>query len=73
MSARRRLVIVTFLFYLFGVGFLADVVILHSDMYPQVPIETMLYLLITFKTVPYATLIMGGIAIISLWITYTYV
>lgn len=65
-----RMVIVLFILVYVGVGLLADVAIL-KNMYPQVPIETCLLALVTFKVVPYATLIMGAIAAVSLLITFS--
>lgn len=65
-----RMVIALFILVYVGVGLIADVVIL-KNMYPQVPIQTCLYALLTFKVVPYATLIMGAIAAISLLITFS--
>lgn len=66
---KTRIVIVSFVLIYVLVGLVADVAILHST-YPQLQIETSLYLLLTFRIVPYATLIMAIIAILSLMITY---
>lgn len=65
-----RRVIALFILVYVGVGLIADVVIL-KNMYPQTPIETCLNALVTFKVIPYATLIMGGIAAVSLLVTYS--
>lgn len=66
---KTRIVIVLFVFIYMMVGLLVDVVILHS-IYPQLPIESAVYLLLGFKVWPYATLIMIAIAALSLLITY---
>lgn len=67
---KTRMVIVLFLAIYVGVGLIADVVILQSS-YPQYPLSYCFHLLITFKAVPFATIIMGGIAVVSLLITYS--
>lgn len=51
------------------VGVVADVFVLQT-MYPHSTIEQCFHALITLRVVPYATLLMGGIAVISLIITY---
>jgi heat shock protein HtpX len=68
---KTRAVIFTFILIYVGVGLLVDVVILHAT-YPQAPLGKLFLALITFKAVPVATLIMGGIAFISLLITYAF-
>lgn len=67
---KTRIVIALFLLIYIAVGLLVDVFALHS-FYPQVPVETLFKALLTFKVVPYATLLMLGIAGISLLITYS--
>ena len=66
---KTRLVIVTFIAVYVGVGLLVDVFILQS-LYPKAPLSQCFYALITLQALPYATLIMAAIAIISLLITY---
>ena len=66
---RTRGVIALFIAIYVAVGLLADVFILQST-YPRLPLGQCFYLLVTFTVPPYATLLMGGIAIVSLWITY---
>lgn len=65
---KTRLVIVTFFAIYVLVGLLVDV-FMQSGIY-NVPLSTLLYALVTFKLIPYATLIMLAIAFVSLWITY---
>jgi len=66
---KTRGVIWTFILIYVAVGLLVDVFILNKT-YPGLPLSHALYLLITLQKVPFATLIMGGIAVISLMITY---
>src|SRR3990167_9907944 len=66
---RTRGVIVMFIMIYVFVGLLVDVFILQNT-YPQLSIEQCFYLLITFRVLPFATLLMGGIALVSLWVTY---
>lgn len=66
---KTRWVIATFLAIYIAIGLLADVVIL-SAYYPKVPLGVCFYALVSFQAIPYATLIMAGIALISLMITY---
>lgn len=56
--------------YLF-VGLIADTVILKS-LYPRASMTDCLYALVTLKVPPYATLIMGVLAVVSLMITYAF-
>lgn len=67
-ESRTRWVIATFIAIYLGVGLLCDVVLLNAQY--GVSIGQALGVLISFKVWPYATLIMGLIAIVSLWITY---
>ena len=64
-----RWVIAIFFAIYVMVGLVADTVILQSQ-YPHAPLGDCFYALVTFQVVPFATLIMGGIAGISLLITY---
>lgn len=64
----RAVVALFFLVYLL-VGLMVDTFLVQST-YPQVPIEQIILALITFRVVPYATLLMVGLAVVSLWVTY---
>lgn len=66
---KTRSVILLFIAIYVGVGLLVDVVILQST-YPGLSLEQCLGALLTLKAVPYATLIMGAVAIISLFAAY---
>ena len=66
---KTRWVIVSFIALYGIVGLFVDVFILHS-MYPQLNLGRCLHLLLTLQAVPYATLLLAGVAIISLLITY---
>ncbi|WP_419420071.1 zinc metalloprotease HtpX [Legionella sp. D16C41] len=67
---KTRLVIITFILIYVGVGLIADSAINISN-YPNVPLTQILTALITFKIVPWATIIMAVIAGISLLVTYS--
>ncbi|KTC77858.1 zinc metalloprotease HtpX [Legionella brunensis] len=67
---KTRMVIAIFFAVYIGIGLFADTVILDY-LYPRASIQDCIVALITLKVVPYATLIMIGIAIISLLITYS--
>lgn len=64
---------VIFLFILIygAVGLIADVLFLQSQ-YPNATVSQVLYALLTFNFLPYITLTMTGVAIISLLITYAF-
>lgn len=66
---KTRSVIAMFIGIYVFVGLIVDVVVLHSH-YPRLPLMQCFYLLISFKAIPFATLILGGIALVSLMITY---
>jgi heat shock protein HtpX len=67
---KTRVVIALFIFIYVAVGLIADIFILQG-IYTNASIGACLYALLTLKVVPYATLIMGGIAAVSLLITYS--
>ncbi|ASQ47149.1 zinc metalloprotease HtpX [Legionella clemsonensis] len=67
---KTRMVIAIFFAVYIGVGLLADTVILDY-LHPGATLLDCYLALITLKVIPYATLIMIGVAIISLFITYT--
>lgn len=67
---KTRMVIALFIGIYVAVGLLVDVIILKS-MYPNVPSEQCFIALVTFRKFPYATVILGVIAFVSLLITYS--
>lgn len=67
---KTRFVIALFICVYAAVGLVADVFILQS-FYPGRTFDVYFNALVTFKVVPYATLIMIAIAIISLMVTYS--
>lgn len=66
---KTRWVIILFIVIFITVGFITDTLILQS-FYPQVPLDQCVYALLTFKMVPFATIILAAIAVVSLLITY---
>lgn len=66
---RTRFVIIAFLAIYIVFGFIIDL-FLYDYWYYQYPWVVILKALLTFKLIPYATLIMGGIAAIALFITF---
>lgn len=64
-----RWVIAIFIAVYVVVGLIVDTIILQSQ-YPRIGLGQCFYALVTLQVVPFATLIMGGIAIVSLFITY---
>ena len=67
---KTRFVIALFIGVYAAVGLVADVFILQS-FYPGRTFDVYFNALVTFKVVPYATLIMIAIALISLMVTYS--
>ncbi|KTD19120.1 Zn-dependent protease with chaperone function [Legionella lansingensis] len=67
---KTRLVIAIFFGVYLGIGLLADTMILVY-LYPTASIEECFFALITLRVIPYATLLMLGLGIVSLLITYT--
>ena len=67
---KTRWVIAVFIGLYVLVGLLVDCFV-YNRMYGMRP-EIVLQLIFSFRIIPYATLIMGGIAALSLWITYTF-
>jgi len=67
---KTRWVIMTFLLVYVGVGLIVDTFILQSY-YPRATLGQCIHALMTFKATPYATLLMGGLAAVSLLITYS--
>ncbi len=66
---KTRWVIMSFILVYVAVGLVVDTFILQSY-YPHATIGACIRALLTFKAVPYATLLMGGLAVVSLLITY---
>ncbi|CDZ77991.1 hypothetical protein BN59_02287 [Legionella massiliensis] len=66
---KTRWVIALFLGIYIAVGLVVDAVVISSQ-YPQASLGQLLLALATLKVTPYATLIMAGIAAVSLMITY---
>jgi len=69
-ESKTRMVIALYLLIFLAVGLIADTVVLQS-MHAHLTLEQSFYALITLKVVPLATLIMAGIAGVSLLITYS--
>jgi heat shock protein HtpX len=67
---KTRIVITIFLAVYVSVGFLADTAILLY-VYPKLSLEECIIALISLQVWPYATLIMLGIGLLSLFITYS--
>lgn len=67
---KTRFVIITFLAVYVGVGLILDVFILQSY-YPRATLGQCFHALLTLHAIPYATLIMGGLAFVSLLVTYS--
>lgn len=68
---RTRLVIFVFILLYLALGFLIDL-FFRSQQFPSVSLSQIASALITLKLIPYATLITGAIAIISVWVTFTF-
>ncbi len=70
---RRRTTSVIFIFLLFylSLGLLIDMS-LYSSLYPQLDLNTIFLALITFHILPKATLITLAVALISLFVTYSF-
>lgn len=69
-ESKTRLVIALFIAIYLFVGLIVDVFILQSQ-YPRASLSLCFYALLTFKMFPYATVILGAVAVISLFITYS--
>ena len=67
---KTRYVICSFLFIYSAIGILVDVVAL-SEMRPEMVLNQIFWALLSFKAIPYATIIMFGFAALSLLITYS--
>lgn len=68
---RTNFVIVSFVLIYVALGLLFDLY-LYSRHYPQAPLSALLNALLTFKLTPYVTSITTVIALISLWVTFSF-
>lgn len=68
---KTQAVIAFFIAIFFAVGLLADLFILHAT-YPQVTLQQAFIALIQLQVIPYATILMVGIAVVSLLTTYAF-
>ena len=70
---RRRTfcVIATFLFIYVALGVLVDMY-LYTGTFPQASLSQIFMAIVTFHLLPKATIIIGLVALISLWVTYTW-
>jgi len=68
---RTRLVMGTFILIYLALGLLVDL-FMQSGHYPSVPLSQIFYALVTLKIFPIATLVVGLIAVLSIWVTYAF-
>ena len=68
---RTLMVIATFIILYLGLGFLVDLFI-NAEKYPQAPLAAISHALLTLQLIPYATMVTGAVALISLWVTYAF-
>lgn len=68
---KTQIVIALFILIYLLIGLLVDMVVLQSSMRYPIPMEQAFFALITFQKIPYATLIMIGLALVSLMVTYS--
>lgn len=68
---RTYFVIATFIIIYILLGLLLDL-LLYSNHYPRAPLSLILKALLTWQITPYATIVTAIIAIISLWVTFTF-
>jgi heat shock protein HtpX len=72
MNARRTyFVIISFILIYFFIGLLIDVFI-YSGQYPYASLSQIFFALITFHLFPKIAIIAGIIALISLWVTFSF-
>jgi len=67
---KTRWVIALFIAIYLAIGLIVDCVVLEF-IYPGLPVKKALHALITLQVIPFATLLMGVFAMISLMITYS--
>lgn len=71
-NQRRTFMVITLFFAIYiGLGFLIDLFI-YSEKYPQAPLTAISQALLTLRLTPIATVITTTVALISLWVTYTF-
>lgn len=70
-QSRTRSVMFLFVLFYLVLGLLIDLY-LYSNTYVNAPLTAILQALVTFKLIPYATIITVGVALISLFVTYTF-
>jgi heat shock protein HtpX len=68
---RTRLVIAIFILLYAALGFLIDLY-LRSRQFPNVPLPELAMALLTLKLLPGATMLTALVAIISVWVTFTF-
>lgn len=68
---RTYFVIISFILLYMTLGILVDLFI-YSERFPQTPLTYIAHLLFTLQLVPYVTCITTAIALISLWVTFTF-
>lgn len=68
---RTKLVISAFILIYLVLGFLVDLY-LRSRQYPQIPLSELSKALLTFKLIPRATIVTTVVALIFLWVTFTF-
>ncbi len=68
---RTALVITVFILIYLALGFLIDLYI-NAEKYPQASLSLIAHALFTLQLKPYATIITTVVALISLWVTYTF-
>ncbi|RUR09236.1 zinc metalloprotease HtpX [Legionella sp. km772] len=70
LNERKTKGVIALFFLMFiALGLFADTFMVYS-LYPNVPIKDILFALLSFRQMPYASLLMFGIAAISLCVTY---
>lgn len=71
-NSRRTFLVITLFFAIYmALGLLIDLY-LYSGTYPDVPLSTIFHALITFRLTPVVTIITSLVALVSLWVTFTF-
>ena len=70
-EVKTRWVIATFIAVYVAVGLVVDAFVLQS-FYPGAPLGQCFYALLSLQTLPLATLLMIGLAVVSLFVTYAF-
>lgn len=68
---KTRYVIIAFVLLYVLIGLLIDCLV-NQNAYPDASLNQIIWALTTFRLMPYATLIMSGIALFSLFVAYTF-